>query len=718
MAAFNGDALSEIMVFPANEVTGKTSVSCTGYKIYEALSPRVEISGWFLSPQRQPVFGIRAKCGEKIWVAKRKFLKPEVLLVHRDRLDSLTSGFKVNCKLNLGCTIIELQFKDAERKWHSFRQCQLHLSFLWPFKKRQERPAAINTYELWAQKHGDADENELAAMRGFLSCFPRLPLISVLMPVYNAPIRWLTRAIESVRQQVYPHWELCIADDNSSDPEVRDVLADYAGRDHRIKVCYRETNGHICEASNSALALCEGEFTALLDHDDQLQPHALFHIAWEIANHPSTNIVFSDEDKMDVNDMRSDPYFKPGWNYDLLLGQNCVSHLGVFRTSLIREIGGFRRGLEGSQDWDLTLRAIAKAGSREIRHIPRVLYNWRLLGTSTASSMEAKPYAFMAGRNAVAHHLKETHSGAVLRDHENGARQILWPLPDKLPLVSVIIPVAGHTPLLTETLETLRCLKDYPDMEIIIVGNSLQEGQTRIDSKLQYVPVDSRCSLAAMSNLGVKHANGEVLLFMNHDVQITGTECLRELVRHVLRQDVGVVGPCIIYPDETIFHAGTVLRLAGGGGKVFHTSPLMANSIGGPPFLAREVSALSRNCLALRRELFERAGGFDEEHLPSDYFDVDLCLRLRSLGLRNIYTPFAQLVKKASSMSQSREVDTARKIAIPVEARVLMARWPLELAADAFFNPNLSLACELPLLSIPRVNWPWWDQTASPLKQS
>lgn len=720
-ALFAAKSFSSIVVIPSRdareEICHIVAKQRGADSAFEALDPNIEIRGWFLSPGGQPVFGIRAISKDQVWVARRKQLRPEVLAEHPDRPDAINSGFSLNCCLRRGWNAIELQFKDADRKWHSFHRCQVRLPFFWQIVRLLARRADVSDYESWTHRHGDPGDDELSAMRDFLNQFPRRPLISVLMPVYNTPGRWLRRAIESVRAQVYPHWELCIADDCSPDPAVRKLLEHYQRRDSRIKISFRDENGHICESSNSALALCQGEFTALLDHDDELAPHALYHVAWELAKNPAANIIFSDEDKLDTDNVRAGPYFKPGWNYDLLLSQNCVSHLGAFRTQLMLDIGGFRRGLEGSQDWDLTLRALARIGFQGVHHIPRVLYKWRTLETSTASSMEAKPYAAVAGRRAVSEHLESAHPRAKLEDLANGAWRVIWPLPETLPRASIIIPTRNRPELLRVALDSLLKNTDYPDFEIVMVDHDSDDSDAldflqqlaANESRVSHVKINGEFNWSAMNNLGVKHSSGEVLVFLNNDICITEKGWLTEMVRQALRPDVGAVGACLLYPNGTIQHAGVVLRMNGVAGHVFRHSPVDAASIGGPPFHAREVTAVTGACMAVRRENIERAGGFDEKELPISYNDIDFCLRLRSLGLRNIYTPHARLVHFESSTRGALEESSSRKSAATDEARVIMLRWPHEFEQDAFYNSNLSLQLELPMQSIPRTQWPWMN---------
>lgn len=683
----------------------------------EALAPESEIRGWFLAPPGTEARGLRAVHGKRFFVARRKHLRPEVLVEHPSRPEALYSGFVIALSLDLGWNEIELQFKDGERKWHTFCRCHVRLPWFWPLLRRISVRAATAGYESWTRQHGDPDLNELEAMRGFLRRFPRLPLLSILMPVYNTPKHWLRRAIESVRAQVYPAWELCIADDGSSDRAVRRLLNREARRDPRIKVCFRGENGHICRASNSALEMCRGEFTVLLDHDDEFPPHALFHVAWELVNHPGVSIIFSDEDKMDGRGVRSGPYFKPGWSYDLLLGQNCVSHLGAFRTSLLREVGGFRPGFEGSQDWDVTLRAVARAGAASVRHIPRVLYHWRALAGSTASSMKAKPYAAIAGRRAVEDHLRSVGSGARLQDVGESSWRILWPLPNPAPLVSLIVPVRERSTRFARLLASHFALSDYPRSEVLVSVNIHQERAVREEldalgcarDEVRVVRAAGITSWPELGNVGTREARGEILVFLSEKAEVVDPEWLRELARQAWRSEIGAVGGCLLYPDGTIEHAGVVLRMAGLTGNVFRGSPAGVPSIGGPPDMVREVTAIGRGCLAVRREVFERAGGFDAANLPMNFHDVDFCLGLRRLGLRNLFTPFSRLIHHEFPGRRAAARDGGGRSALAAEGLRLLERWPREFLGDAFFNPNLSLGIEIPVASVPRAAWPWLE---------
>ena len=333
-------------------------------------------------------------------------------------------------------------------------------------------------YRDWVRQYDTHDASSLRKLAERVARLPSRPLISVLLPTYNSPEKWLRRALDTVIGQAYPEWELCIADDASGKAHVRRVLEEYAARDPRIRVMFRGRNGHISAASNSALELARGEYVALLDHDDELSPNALLEVAEAICRHPQWKLIYSDEDKIDERGRRFDPYFKPDWNYDLFLGQNCISHLGVYRTDLVRSVGGFREGFEGSQDWDLALRVAERLRVDEIGHIPKVLYHWRAIAGSTAAGLHQKNYALEAGRRAVAEHLRRVGLKAEVSELTIGHLRITHELPAPAPLVSLIVPTRDRVDLLGRCVQSILELTDYPGFEILVVDNQSVELET------------------------------------------------------------------------------------------------------------------------------------------------------------------------------------------------------------------------------------------------
>lgn len=672
--------------------------------VMEVLHPHCLMEGWLLPTAEVDIRGIRALHHDKKISAKRKQLRPDIYRQHPDRPEALHCGFKIPLVLRAGWNHIQLQYKTIDGQWIDFGTCELRLPRFWRMRQLWARHIPQNAYERWLSSHDVLTPSMIHSMRDIVSKLPARPLISILMPTYNTPKPWLLRAIESIKAQIYPHWELCIADDASTLPHVRQLLLKAASSDHRIKVVFRNENGHICQASNSALELCTGSFTALMDNDDELSPDALFHLAEAMAKHPEVDLLFSDEDKIDEHGIRSDPYFKPGWNYELLLHQNCVCHLSVFRTSLFREVGGFRVGYEGSQDWDLILRVLQRIPHNHVRHIPRVLYHWRMLETSTAATIKAKPYAITAGMRAVQEHLNASGQNARVELSPDGPLHIDWALPEPPPLVSIIIPTRDRVDLLRVALDTLFMQTEYPRYEVVIVDHASEQEATQhyLDtlaearSNVSVIRAEGAFNWSRLNNLGAAKASGEILLFLNNDVEITDARWLRKLAANANRPDIGAVGALLLYPNGTIQHAGVVLGINGIAGHVFRTAQVEQRIVGLMPTLPREVTAVTGACLAVRRSVFQEAGGFDDEYLPISYNDLDFCLRLRARGLRNLYVPDARLIHHESLTRAASEKESSRKAEASKEAQILMDRWPAEFAQDAFYSPRLARDTEWP----------------------
>lgn len=561
----------------------------------------------------------------------------------------------------------------------------------------------------------DADRQAIGAHIGRLSA---RPLVSVLMPVYNAPEAYLREAIESVRRQIYPHWELCIADDASTDPAVRRVLDEYRARDARIKLTFRPGNGHISEASNSALALAAGEFVAFLDQDDVLSEHALYRVAVEIARHPEVALIYSDEDKIDAGRQRFDPYHKPDWNYQLLLSQNYISHLGVYRTGLVRELGGLRRGFEGSQDYDLALRVIERARSTDIRHIPEILYHWRALEGSTAADPQAKAYAVTAGQRALTEHLARTGTrGAVERAPVGSYYRVRYALPAVKPLVSIIIPTRNQAELLRQCVESVRKKTRYAEWELIVIDN-----QSVDDAALRYLEElarrerttvlrdDRPFNYSALNNFAAAHARGEVLCLLNNDTQVISPDWIEEMLGLLLQPDVGVVGARLWYEDGSLQHGGVIV---GAGGTAAHAHAFLPRSdpgYFGRAHLAQEFCAVTGACLMVRKSLYESLGGLDERNLPVAFSDVDFCLRAREAGFRVVWTPHAELYHYES---KTRGADDAgeRKRRISRESAYMRRRWKHLIRNDPSYNPNLSYERpDFVLSHAPMGEKPWLDK--------
>jgi GT2 family glycosyltransferase/2-polyprenyl-3-methyl-5-hydroxy-6-metoxy-1,4-benzoquinol methylase len=578
---------------------------------------------------------------------------------------------------------------------------------------RERTRASRQSYPDWVEQFDTLKDKDREAIRARVEQMERKPLFSVVMPVYETPRPWLSRAIESIRAQLYPNWELCIADDASKAPHVRAVLEEFAARDPRIKISFRPVNGHISECSNSALQLATGEFAVLFDHDDELPEHALYMLAEEMLQHPETDLIYSDEDKIDEAGNRYDPYFKPDWNLDLFTSQNYFSHLGAYRLSLLREVGGFRPGFEGSQDYDLALRCVAR--TQRVRHIPFVLYHWRAISGSTATATTAKNYAQSAAERALADHFRPIDPRIRV---ESGAHpttyRVHYPVPDPAPLVSILIPTRDGYEVLHRCIESIYARTAYPRFEVVIVDNQSSDAaalryfeELSRAGRARVIPYPHDFNFSAINNLAAREARGEVLCLLNNDVEVLSREWLDELASHALRPGVAAVGAKLLYPNDTIQHAGVVTGLYGVAGHVHRHQPRQAPGHFGRAQMVQQMTVVTGACLAIRKSVFEELHGLDEENLSVAFNDVDFCLRAIEVGYHNIYTPHAELYHH-ESYSRGSDTTPDKKARFEREIQYMFKRWGEQLPRDPCYNPNLSLFTEQFTLGWPpRVTKAW-----------
>ena len=428
-------------------------------------------------------------------------------------------------------------------------------------------------YHGWLRLYDPTDKASMAALGQKIEDLGITTTFSVVMPVYNPPLDYLRQAIESVQAQVYPHWEICIADDASPNAAVRELLTELAAQDPRIKLVFREKNGHISAATNSALEIATGDYIALMDNDDLLPPHALAYMALAAHQHPQAGLIYSDEDKVTEDNVRQAPYFKCQFNYELFLSQNMISHFGVYRRSVLEEIGGFRVGYEGAQDWDLALRVIEKVGPENIVHVPRVLYHWRIFPGSTALALEEKDYALKAQIESITSHLQrigKPDTQVYPAPGIPGLLRIKHRLPDPLPLVSIVIPTRDRVELLSMCVNSILEKTAYPNYQIVVVDNGSTDEKALAyldsiakDERVKVIRADIPFNYSALNNLGVAQTDGEYLVLMNNDIEITQTDWLEEMLAFACQPDIGCVGAQLWYPNNTLQHGGVVLGIGG-----------------------------------------------------------------------------------------------------------------------------------------------------------
>lgn len=530
-----------------------------------------------------------------------------------------------------------------------------------------------------------------------IATFHYQPKISIAMPVYNVEEKWLRLCIDSILNQVYTNWELCMADDASTDPNVKKILTEYQQLDERIRVVFREQNGHISEATNSALAIATGEFVALLDNDDELAINAFYEVVKVLNENPELDLIYSDEDKIDMDGNRSDPAFKPDWSPDLLLGTNYISHLGVYRRSILEEIGGFRKGYEGSQDYDLVLRFTEKTTKERIKHIPKVLYYWRMLPTSTAVDQGSKGYAFEAGLRAVQDALvRRGINGHATHGAANGLYDVYYDIESEK-LVSIIIPTKNGYKDVQRCVSSIIEKTTYQNYEIIMADNGstdpkmhelYAEFEQQLPGRFFVESIDIPFNFSTINNRAAKKAHGEYLLFLNNDTEVITENWLTLMVSFAQQERIGCVGAKLLYPNNTVQHAGVILGLGGVAGHGHYGYPHGDLGYFGRLAINVNYSAVTAACLLMKKADFDAVGGFEEAFTVA-FNDVDLCLKVQALGRDNVWLHEAELYHFES---QTRGYDDKgkKKKRFEQEKVMMEEKWGPLIENDPFYNPNLT----------------------------
>lgn len=561
--------------------------------------------------------------------------------------------------------------------------------------KMDNAPGKSNQdYQMWIQQNENWD---IVSIKKEIDKFSFKPKISILMPVYNVEKKWLEKCIQSVQAQVYPNWELCMADDCSTDKNVRPILEKYASSDERIKVVFRTENGHISRATNSALEIATGEFVALLDNDDELAPIAFYEVVKALNKNPELDLIYSDEDKIDMEGNRFDPAFKPDWSPDLLLGTNYISHLGVYRRSIVKEIGGFRPGFEGSQDYDLVLRFTEKTQASRIYHIPKILYYWRILPSSTAADQSTKVYAFEAGLKAVQEALiRRNIKGIAHHAAGNGLYDVEYTVLEE-ELVSIIIPTRNGYDDMLRCLKSIVSKTSYSNYEIIVADNGstdenmeklYRKFKDKLHNRFHVESIDIPFNYSRINNLAAKVAKGKYLLFLNNDTEVITPEWITKMVSFAQFERVGVVGAKLYYPNQTIQHAGVIVGLGGAAGHCHHTYPKGDFGYFGKLEINVNYLAVTAACCMIRKSDFEKLGGF-EEKLTVAFNDVDLCLREYEAGHDNVWLHGVELYHY-ESQSRGYENTPEKQARFEQETRFMENRWGKYIKNDPYYNPNLS----------------------------
>lgn len=547
-------------------------------------------------------------------------------------------------------------------------------------------------YQEWYLKHR-ASEKELERQRK--EKFEKTPLVSILVPVYNTPEKFLRDMIGSAQEQTYANWELCIANANPSNQEVAALLREKCAEDVRIKVTDVPENEGIAQNTNAALKIAEGEYIGFLDHDDLLAPDALYEVVKAVNGRDGVDMLYTDEDKISSDSEEYfTPHFKPDFNVDLLRSNNYFCHFVVAAKDLILQVGAFRAEFNGAQDYDLVLRCAEKA--KNIVHIPRILYHWRVHKASTADNPLSKMYAYDAGKRAIEEHLERCgEKGEVSHTKDLGFYRVKYSLKDK-PLVSILIPNKDQADTLAACINSIKQKTEYPNYEIIVIENNSEEETTFSyykeieEENVKVVYWDGEFNYSAINNFGVRHASGEYLLFLNNDIEVIRGDWLGEMLANCQRKEVGIVGAKLYYPDDTVQHAGIVVGIGGIAGNMFVGLKRGYTGYMHKAVIQQDLSAVTAACMMIKREVFQQVEGF-EEKLKVAFNDVDLCLKVRKAGYLVVYDPYVELYHYESK-SRGAE-DTKEKIRrFQSEIEFMRCRWNDILKnGDPMYNVNLSL---------------------------
>ena len=524
------------------------------------------------------------------------------------------------------------------------------------------------------------------------------PKISIIIPVYNVKQEWLNKCIGSVRSQFYQKWELCLYDDASTNKETIKCLEVWQEKDPRIKVKFGTKNQHISGASNDALKMATGDFIGLLDNDDEITPDALYEVVKALNKNKDLDFIYSDEDKLDMDGNLCDPHFKSDFNLDLLLGHNYICHFTVIRKSIGDRVGWFRKGYEGSQDYDLFLRIIEK--TQKIYHIPKVLYHWRKIPGSTAAEYSEKSYCYKTSLKALTDYM---HRNKILGEVKKGITPNTFRVERTViekKLISIIVPFKDRPELMEQLLKSIK-QTTYKNYELLLISNNSSEKKVfevikkykKYDERIHLFEYNVPFNYSEINNWAVKKAKGEYILLLNNDIEVIEQDWLREMVSHIQRKEVGAVGAKLLYPNDKIQHAGIIMGIGGVAGHSHKYLPDPRYGYFSRPHLIQDLSGCTAACLLTRRDVYEKVGRLNENELKIAFNDVDFCLKIRKAGYLIVYTPYAKLYHH-ESISRGSEDTPEKKKRFERECGYMYQTWGETLKKDPYYNPNLTLEHE------------------------
>jgi GT2 family glycosyltransferase len=575
---------------------------------------------------------------------------------------------------------------------------QTHYINIGKKERRQAAYSVHNDYQRWLATFDILSAEMRAEMHARTSRFAQMPLISVVMPICGARPMWLRETLNSLTSQIYRNWELCVAHDLQMDGATRPILERYALEDSRIRISFCNANGNMATAKNCALELVTGKWVALLEPDDFLADSALYWIVDAINGIPNIGMIYSDADKINDRGIRFDPSFKCDWNPDLFYSYDFFAHLGVYLTSLVKNVGGFSAELEGAEDYDLTLRCLEVLHRNQVHHIPRVLYHCRTHAENARAAATQSCSARFAGIKALNEHLARVGVNAKAASTPDGCR-VRYSLPDPAPLISLIIPTRNGLQLLRNCVASITDKTTYKPFEILIIDNGSDDPDTLLYLKdigsregIRVIRDDRPFNYSALNNAAVRLARGSIIGLINNDIEVIGSDWLSEMVSHAIRPEIAAVGARLWYPDDTLQHGGIIL----GRGSAWHAHRNIAKN--DPGYMARatniqSLSAVTGACLIVRKSIYEELGGLNEADLQVTYNDVDFCIRALKAGYRNIWTPYAELYHHESA-TRGNDDAPAKQSRARRELNYMQTHWAYELTNDPAYSPNLTDECE------------------------
>ncbi|MBH54927.1 MAG: hypothetical protein CMI18_11355 [Opitutaceae bacterium] len=652
------------------------------------------ILGWCFRLDDKPIAAIRLTTPGGTYDAVINKKRPDVDKEHGDKyLTAKRAGFEVpTTELSPNESLVfEYQLHGGD--WTLFAEESMETV---PFTRYLPYKYQWHDYSMWMRRYEKMISLPLKIVNRMNRHFHEKPLISILMPTFNSNVRYLKKAVDSVLNQKYENWELCIADDASTDPATLAYLRELSKKDSRIRITYRTENGHISLATQTAFDTAEGSWITFLDHDDEIHADALLRIVIAINRDSEIQFIYSDEDKIKPNGSYEDPFFKTDWDPFLLEGQNYVCHIMALTRSLCRKVGGIRKGYEGSQDWDLAFRATELLEDSQICHLPYVLYHWREIEGSTALSVDQKDYINEASEKVLKDHINRTHLNGEVVSSPYYHYNILRGFSGQEVKLSIIIPTRNGVDLLAACIQSIRQFTHYRNFEILIVDNQSDDPKTlqflhdQSGKNFRVLNYNKPFNYSAMNNFAAKKASGEVLVFLNNDVAIQSPHWLHDLAVYAVDKKVGAVGALLYYPEGCIQHAGIVCGIGGVAGHAFRYYPMGAAGQRNRINQTHRVSAVTGACLAIQRSKFMEVGMFDQENLKINFNDVDLCLKCIQRGLSNLMAARAILYHHESA---TRGSEPQKEIFVK-ESNYFKEKWNTLLKRDPYYNPNLTLKFE------------------------